>query len=580
MKKYVFVRIIGEYLYIKGKEKSASYKLADSTIIQVGILKKIIQNYTIVLYDNDNSQLQCLSSMLNSLDNFENEQKIYFKKSPVDQYRLTNRNSQPKINVDKRIKFVNLAKLLKQKDKPLSFYAARFDLQKIYYNDNNFESLDEPEKERFLAFEANVVECLYHELMPGIEIRDAIKDRFGIDVSNCSDPQIAEKYFRAKQPYKANKITRDTIRYVAPGYINFASDNLNSLLKELQARSYEVDSQGKLIKEADDHKSVKVNGKVYKLGLGGLHSCEKSISVVPGEDEFLCEVDVTSYYPSIIINNSYYPQSYGAEFLSFYKELYLQRKQLLADGDTIGADIYKLIINNCFGKFGSPHSCLYDLKMLIQTTITGQLALLMLIELLGIYNIEVVSANTDALVIKGKKVDKKKLDNILDLWKNHNSFVFVQLALKSIHLESVNSYVSFLENGAIKSKGAFTKPTIHNTASLEICKKAVFQYLNDGIPVIDTIINQNTKLNNFFGVSYSSNGISMKSNPLGQVVRWYYSTDGEQLTCSKTGRKVCNASSVRVISDIKDSSSDIDYKRYVNESYNLLKKVGVNSNEI
>lgn len=60
----------------------------------------------------------------------------------------------------------------------------------------------------------------------------------------------------------------------------------------------------------------------------------------------------------------------------------------------------KIQINGTFGKTGSPYSVLFAPTMLIQTTITGQLSLLMLIEWHEIYGIPVISANTDGVVIK------------------------------------------------------------------------------------------------------------------------------------------------------------------------------------
>ena len=58
------------------------------------------------------------------------------------------------------------------------------------------------------------------------------------------------------------------------------------------------------------------------------------------------------------------------------------------------------MLNGTFGKTGSPYSVLFAPEMMIQTTITGQLALLMLIEHLETASISVISANTDGIVIQ------------------------------------------------------------------------------------------------------------------------------------------------------------------------------------
>ncbi|MEG7688959.1 hypothetical protein U2044_15310, partial [Listeria monocytogenes] len=59
----------------------------------------------------------------------------------------------------------------------------------------------------------------------------------------------------------------------------------------------------------------------------------------------------------------------------------------------------KIMINGTFGKTGSQYSVLFAPTMLIQTTITGQLSILMLIEWHEHYGIPVISANTDGIVI-------------------------------------------------------------------------------------------------------------------------------------------------------------------------------------
>jgi DNA polymerase elongation subunit (family B) len=66
----------------------------------------------------------------------------------------------------------------------------------------------------------------------------------------------------------------------------------------------------------------------------------------------------------------------------------------------IEAEGLKITINGSFGKLGSVWSILFAPDLLIQTTITGQLALLMLIHRLERKGIPVVSGNTDGIIIK------------------------------------------------------------------------------------------------------------------------------------------------------------------------------------
>jgi DNA polymerase elongation subunit (family B) len=57
----------------------------------------------------------------------------------------------------------------------------------------------------------------------------------------------------------------------------------------------------------------------------------------------------------------------------------------------------KIAANGVFGKLGSPWSILYAPHLMVAVTLTGQLALLMLIERAERMGISVVSANTDGV---------------------------------------------------------------------------------------------------------------------------------------------------------------------------------------
>src|SRR3546814_14028970 len=63
---------------------------------------------------------------------------------------------------------------------------------------------------------------------------------------------------------------------------------------------------------------------------------------------------------------------------------------LFRSGNKPVADSLKIVINGSFGKFGSKYSILYAPNFLTQTTLTGQLSILLLIEMLemaGIHEI-------------------------------------------------------------------------------------------------------------------------------------------------------------------------------------------------
>jgi len=82
----------------------------------------------------------------------------------------------------------------------------------------------------------------------------------------------------------------------------------------------------KMPKELADTK-IKIGGAEYQMGIGGLHSCEKSQLVRVNSGECLLEVDVASYYPNIILQQSLAPKSMGLPFLRVYQSIVDRRIQ-------------------------------------------------------------------------------------------------------------------------------------------------------------------------------------------------------------------------------------------------------------
>ena len=146
--------------------------------------------------------------------------------------------------------------------------------------------------------------------------------------------------------------------------------------------------------------AVKIGAGTYRLGIGGLHSSEKSAAQHADAITTLVDRDVASYYPAIILQTNLAPAHMGEAFTQTFRKIVRRRLEAKKNGDKAMADGLKITTNGSIGKFASPWSNLYAPDLFIQTTLTGQLALLMLIEALESEGIPVVSANTDGVVIR------------------------------------------------------------------------------------------------------------------------------------------------------------------------------------
>ena len=111
-------------------------------------------------------------------------------------------------------------------------------------------------------------------------------------------------------------------RYQIPYYLNFQSDLLKYALNVVANAKFIVDHTGSVampqeIKELP----IEMNGSVYRMGIGGLHSSETSIAHVADDEYILLDKDVTSYYPYIILNLGLAPQHLGEQFLDVYRTI-------------------------------------------------------------------------------------------------------------------------------------------------------------------------------------------------------------------------------------------------------------------
>lgn len=345
---------------------------------------------------------------------------------------------------------------------------------------------------------------LHETLREQIELRESMGREMGLDLRSKSDAQIAEAVIGAEMHKQTGqRPTKPIIEpgtvywYRVPQFIQFESALLQWALNTIATSPFVVGDNGAVgMPEAIAGLKLEINGSAYQMGIGGLHSTEKS-AVHKSDDEYeLIDWDVASYYPRIILNLGLFPHHMGPTFLAVYSRIVERRLEAKHAGNTVVADSLKITINGSFGKLGSKHSILYSPDLLIQVTVTGQLSLLMLIERLELSGIHVVSANTDGIVIKCPKDKRKAMDFILKQWQVDTGFELEGTPYAAIYSRDVNNYMAIKPDGKAKLKGAFANPwekgkldawCLHKNPVTTICIEAVQAYLTDGTPLRKTV---------------------------------------------------------------------------------------------
>lgn len=349
---------------------------------------------------------------------------------------------------------------------------------------------------------------LYLSLVKEIKLREDLGKEYHQDLRSKSDAQIAEAVIsRELEKINKKRISKPVIapgtcyKYKTPAFIKYSTPLLQSMLKEIQNANYMVGESGKPVMPINlQDFVVKINQTSYKIGMGGLHSQEKKISHYSDDQYILIDRDVTSYYPFIILNLGLFPAHLSRAFLTVYEKIVSKRLAAKKAGNKTVANSLKIVINGSFGKLGNKYSALYSPDLLLQVTLTGQLSLLMLIERIELAGIEVVSANTDGIVIKCPRSRESELNIIVKQWEKDTKFNTEETRYASLHSRDVNNYIAVYEDKSdCKTKGAFSLAGLFKNPTCEICIDAVREYLLRGIDLKETITSS-SELSKFIAV--------------------------------------------------------------------------------
>lgn len=430
----------------------------------------------------------------------------------------------------------------------------------------------------------HTTKLLYNALKKQIDLRVAMSEQYGIDLRSKSDAQIAETIIKSElkkltgKHYGKVDLDKNKFRYQNPKIISFKTKELISIFDKILKTDFEIGGNGSVVMpEWLRDQKIKIGNTEYQMGIGGLHSCEKSQFVTADDYYVLMDKDVASFYPSILLQQNLPPSAIGFPFLAVYRDLVVRRLRAKKKGDKVEAETLKIACNGSYGKLGSKYSFLYAPELLIQTTITGQLSLLMLIERLEHYGISVISANTDGIVIYTKKENEKLVDEICFDWMLDTSFELETAYYKTLASRDVNNYVAIKKDGSVKGKGCFGGGSLAKNPDTAIIYDAVTEHLKSGVEVSD-YIKSCKDITKFVIVRRVQGGAVWNGEYLGKTVRFYYSiqfSSDEYIQYKTNSNKVPKSASSKPLMTLPESiPDDVDYERYIGEAYKLLEEVG------
>jgi hypothetical protein len=411
----------------------------------------------------------------------------------------------------------------------LKQYGARTHAKKIQdlpYEPNQW--LTEYEISQVDLYCINDLDTLEHNYNQARELlimREHLSERYGTDLRSKSDAQMAETVIKLRceqaigaRIYKPEIDWNVQFRYEPPAWLSFQDEGLKAAFHLIKQSIFFLNGVGRVDMPAQlESLEIPLGKTIYKLGIGGLHSKDEGFAYLSDDTYCIRDNDVASYYPNLILMSGKWPPALGAVFLEVLRLMKDERltakaleKALKKQGKTethefkiahVENEGGKVMINGTFGKTGSPFSILFAPEMMIQTTITGQLALLMLIEWHEMQGIHVISANTDGMVIHCPRDRVHISESIIDYWQKTTGLEMETTQYLALYSRDVNNYFAIKEKfddktkqwtrtpDGVKRKGEYAPAGLieKKNPDVEICGDAVADFLEKGLPVLYTV---------------------------------------------------------------------------------------------
>jgi hypothetical protein len=448
--------------------------------------------------------------------------------------------------------------------------------------------LTEDEKQQIIEYNLNDVlatKMLAEKCKDSLKLREAIKQEFGLDCYSKDGVGIGKDLLsklyceRLNLKYKDIKELRtynQEIKFkdIISDRIKFSSKEFNNLLKTL------INTNITTTKDALDYKILYKN-VMFVYGTGGLHSKDGPAYIIPKDDEILQDLDISSLYPSILIEYGFKPAHLRPEFLEIYKQVRDDRIKAKKEGNKLISETYKLLLNSSYGLLLNSYSWLFDTKSAMGITINGQLFLTMLAEKLLDNSIQIVSINTDGITCLFKKSQLEQYYQICKEWEQLTKLEIEYTEYQKIFRRNVNTYFALLKNGKVKEKGEFlTTPVLGKGYNSFIIPIALKEYFINNIPIEKTIVSHKN-IYNFCNMQKIDKKFKVVWNNKKQqrINRYYVSNKGAYLY-KIDGQKTINMLSgwgVQIFNKFEYKENfeeyDVNYKYYISETNKILNEI-------
>ena len=256
----------------------------------------------------------------------------------------------------------------------------------------------------------------------------------------------------------------------------------------------------------EDTKTVNLFDNTINFGIGGIHSTYSENIVTKTDDEYiLTNIDVTSYYPNLMMNFNY--MSRNVPNPEKYKDIYNLRVELKHQAGeeaklngksekwaklNAQQNALKLILNTTYGATKNKYNALFDEYQASSLCYLGQLLLASLAN--NIYNkvgAMIIQTNTDGILVKVKRDRLSDVQTLVKEWEDLTGFTMEYDTVPLFFQRDVNNYIEVTDNPKkpYKLKGKWSNQAEESVANLNapITHEAILNYYVKNKPIEETI---------------------------------------------------------------------------------------------
>ena len=441
------------------------------------------------------------------------------------------------------------------------------------------------ELHRYNAHDVTATKMFYHKMIEQIDFRTQLTEKHGRDFMNHSDVKIGKEIFQMElekvgvQCYKYGPTGREpmqtkrpTIRLAdcIPNFIWFGNIEFRRIHDYLKQQVI-TETKG-VFNDLVAH----VGGLDFVFGTGGIHASVENQVFEADADQMILDVDVTSLYPSIAIEQGYYPEHLGREFVEVYRKLREQRVSYKKG--TAENAMLKLALNGVYGASNDQFSVFFDPLFTMKVTLSGQMMLCMLAEkLLTIDELQIIQANTDGITVYVSRKSRQVIDDMCREWEKLCTLTLEYVEYKRMCIRDVNNYIAVKLDGSTKLKGEYEwDRELHQDHSALVVPKVAEMHLVSGAPIRETVMNWPDKMDFMCRIKVPrSSHLKWGGRQVQNTTRYYVSTGGDSLVKvmpplakkPDTWREfaVCKGWTVQVCNDIRDAYEPVNFEYYVRE---------------